>query len=49
MILLRVGRKIGRLVRVDEATLQAACGKYTRICVEVDFSKLLLSKFCLHR
>lgn len=44
-----MGSRIGRPVKIDEATLQAARGKYTHICVEVNFSKPLLSKFHLHR
>lgn len=42
-----MGSKIGRPVKVDEATLQATHGKYAHIYVEVDFSKPLLSKFRL--
>lgn len=47
--ILYMGSRIRRLVKVDEATLQAAREKYARICVEVDFSKPPLPKFCLRR
>lgn len=37
--LLRLGSCIGRPIKVDEATLQVARGKYARIYVEVDLSQ----------
>ena len=46
---MRVGSKIGKLIRVDNATSTMSRGNYTRICVEVDLLKPLVSKFKLRR
>ncbi|CAN1177321.1 Putative ribonuclease H protein At1g65750, partial [Linum perenne] len=46
----RIGDKIGQLVRIDPTTLAMERGNYARICVRVDQSKKLLSKYkLLHR
>ncbi|CAN1760391.1 hypothetical protein LINPERHAP1_LOCUS7509 [Linum perenne] len=46
----RIGDKIGKLVRIDPTTLAMERGNYARICVRVDLSKKLLSKYkLLHR
>ncbi|XVF63210.1 hypothetical protein PTKIN_Ptkin09bG0069600 [Pterospermum kingtungense] len=45
--LMNVGEKIGRPVRVDQATNLVSRGKFARICVEVDIAKPLLAKFKL--
>lgn len=45
----KVGKKIGRPVRVDQATRKVTRGKFARLCVEVDITKPLLSKFKLRR
>ncbi|CAN1138977.1 hypothetical protein LINPERHAP2_LOCUS10985 [Linum perenne] len=46
----RIGDKIGTLVRIDPTTLAMERGNYARICVRVDLSKKLLSKYkLLHR
>ncbi|KAL2925231.1 hypothetical protein RDABS01_033541 [Bienertia sinuspersici] len=45
--LTRVGSKIGRVIRIDKTTAAAERGKFTRLCVELDLSKPLLSKFWL--
>ena len=42
---MRIGEKIGKLVKVD----QILRGKYARLCVEVDITKLLLPRFKLRR
>ncbi|XVF74118.1 hypothetical protein PTKIN_Ptkin13bG0034600 [Pterospermum kingtungense] len=47
--LMRVGTYIGRPVRVDQATSLVSRGKFARMCVEVDITKPLLSKFKLRR
>ncbi|XP_019200262.1 PREDICTED: uncharacterized protein LOC109193892 [Ipomoea nil] len=47
IFLRKVGDKIGRPVRVDHATSQASRGRFVRICVEIDVTKPLLSKFTL--
>lgn len=46
--LTRVGSKIGTPIKVDEATGMASRGKFARLCVEVDITKPLLSRFKLH-
>ena len=46
---MRLGLKKGKPIRVDEATSSISRGHYARICVEVDLSKPLLSKFKLWR
>ncbi|CAN1175120.1 hypothetical protein LINPERHAP2_LOCUS31765, partial [Linum perenne] len=46
----RIGDKIGTLVPIDPTTLAMKIGNYARICVRVDLSKKLLSKYkLLHR
>ncbi|XVF67807.1 hypothetical protein PTKIN_Ptkin10aG0151500 [Pterospermum kingtungense] len=47
--LLKVGSKIGRPIRIDQATSLVSRGKFVRLCVEVDITKPLLSKFKLRR
>ncbi|CAN1146386.1 hypothetical protein LINPERHAP2_LOCUS15218 [Linum perenne] len=46
-LLRRIGDKIGKLVRIDSTTLAMERGNYARICVRVDLSKKLLSKYKL--
>ncbi|XP_073273316.1 uncharacterized protein [Primulina huaijiensis] len=48
-LLMKIGRKIGRPIRVDQATSLVSRGKFARICVEVDITKPLLAKFMLRR
>ncbi|CAN1181686.1 hypothetical protein LINPERHAP2_LOCUS35546 [Linum perenne] len=48
-ILKRIGDRIGKIVRIDHTTLEASRGNFARICVEVDLSKPLLSKYHLRR
>lgn len=45
--LAKIGSKIGKVIRIDRNTPQAQRGKFTRLSVEIDLSKLLLSKFWL--
>lgn len=45
--LAKIGNQIGRPVRIDTTTSLVSIGKFARICVEVDLSKPLLSKFTL--
>ena len=47
--LMRVGSKIGRPIRVDDATSTVSRGHYARICVEIDLLKPLVAKFKLRR
>ncbi|CAN1161430.1 hypothetical protein LINPERHAP2_LOCUS23907 [Linum perenne] len=48
-ILKRIGDRIGKTVRIDHTTLEGSRGNFARICVEVDISKPLLSKYRLRR
>ncbi|XP_026416701.1 uncharacterized protein LOC113312162 [Papaver somniferum] len=43
-ILLQMGNKLGRAVKVDEITLKREIGYYAGVLVEVDFSKYIPSK-----
>ena len=47
-LLHKIGQKIGRVLRVDSTTENVERGQYTRMCVEVDLTKPLLSKFKLN-
>ncbi|XP_074287844.1 uncharacterized protein LOC141612999 [Silene latifolia] len=44
----KVGSKVGKVIRVDRNTASAERGQFTRMSVEVDISKPLLSKFRLN-
>lgn len=48
-LLLRIARKIGEPVKVDSNTSLVTRGHFARVCVELDLTKPLLSKFKLHR
>ncbi|CAN1154165.1 hypothetical protein LINPERHAP2_LOCUS19853 [Linum perenne] len=48
-ILTIIGNRIGKTVRLDLTTLGGSRGNFARICVEVDLSKPLLSKYRLRR
>lgn len=39
------GNKIGRTLKVDTTTLDAARGKYARACVEIDLQKPLRTSY----
>lgn len=43
----KIGSKIGKVLRVDRNTAQAERGQFTRLSVEIDLTKPLLSKFWL--
>lgn len=45
--LMRLGEKIGKPKKVDQATSLVSRGKFARVCVEVDISKPLLASFKL--
>ncbi|XP_031131691.1 uncharacterized protein LOC116033077 [Ipomoea triloba] len=45
--LMKIGKQIGRPVKVDTTTSLVSIGKFARVCIEVDLSKPLLSKFTL--
>lgn len=42
---MKIGKRIGGPVKVDQATDLILSGKYARVCVEVDVTKPLLAKF----
>jgi len=42
LLLSKIGNKIGKVCKVDNMTTTMECGKYTRLCVEVDLTKPLL-------
>ncbi|CAN1136729.1 hypothetical protein LINPERHAP2_LOCUS9631 [Linum perenne] len=48
-ILTIIGNRIGKTARLDLTTLGGSRGNFSRICVEVDLSKPLLSKYRLRR
>lgn len=48
-ILFRVGEKIGKPIRIDSATTLISKGNFARLCMEVDITKPLLSKFWLRK
>lgn len=41
-ILLFLGNKVGKSLRVDKTTLMAGVGRFARVCVEIDLSKPLV-------
>lgn len=43
--LMRVGEKIGKLIRFDDATGNATRGLFARMCVEINITKPFLEKF----
>ena len=43
----KIGSRIGKVMRIDTNTLSAQRGQFTRLSVELDLSKPLLSKFWL--
>ncbi|XP_031121135.1 uncharacterized protein LOC116024380 [Ipomoea triloba] len=47
LCLRKVGNKLGRIIRVDHTTSLVSKGKFARVCVEVDITKPLISRFTL--
>ena len=47
-LLQKIGSKIRKVIWVDDTTADVERGQYTRMSVEVDLSKALLSKFRLN-
>ncbi|XP_019184279.1 PREDICTED: uncharacterized protein LOC109179171 [Ipomoea nil] len=45
IFLRKLGNRIGRKVRVDQATSLVSRGMFSQICVEIDMRKPLISKF----
>lgn len=48
-LLLRIGNKIGKTIRIDKTTELRARGCFVRLYMEMDLSKPLLSRFRLRR
>ncbi|KAL0297835.1 UNVERIFIED_CONTAM: hypothetical protein Scaly_3081800 [Sesamum calycinum] len=46
-LLMRIGNRIGRAVKVMKTTMAASRGRYARVCVEVDLTKPLVSMITL--
>lgn len=46
--LLKIGSKIGKVIKIDWNTELMDRGQYVRFCIEVDVTKPLLSKFRLN-
>ncbi|XP_074289294.1 uncharacterized protein LOC141614449 [Silene latifolia] len=44
----KIGSKIGEVIRIDDNTATAQRGQFTRLSVEVDISRPLMSKFRLY-
>ena len=44
-VLVKVGEKIGKPIKIDYATSLVSRGHFARICIEVDLEKPLVSKF----
>ncbi|CAI0389216.1 unnamed protein product [Linum tenue] len=42
---MKIGKRMGKPIRVDQATRTGARSDYARVCVQVDLTKPLLSKF----
>lgn len=47
--LMKLGGRIGEPKNIDEATSLVSRGKFTRMCVEIDITKPLVSKFILRK
>ncbi|KAJ8422859.1 hypothetical protein Cgig2_012713 [Carnegiea gigantea] len=47
-LLLKIGGKIGKIIRVDDTTTNVKKGQYIQMSIEVDLSKSLLSKIRLN-
>ena len=45
---MQLGSKLGKPVNIDDTTNQVSRGHFAHICVEVDLSKPLVSRFQLH-
>lgn len=45
--LLKIGEKIGKPIRIDEATSLVSRGKFASMCIEVDITKPLLAHYKL--
>ena len=43
-----IGQKVGKVIGIDQPTANVERGRFTRLSVEVDLSKPLLSKFRLN-
>ncbi|KAL8161267.1 hypothetical protein V2J09_012756 [Rumex salicifolius] len=44
-VLSMIGKHIGKVLKIDKTTMIGERGRYTRMCVEIDMEKPLISKF----
>lgn len=49
ILLRRIGKRLGRTIKVDMAIEETSSAKYARLCIEVDLSKPLVAKFQMRR
>ncbi|XVF14516.1 hypothetical protein REPUB_Repub09cG0067500 [Reevesia pubescens] len=49
LALTKMSCHVGRVIRLDKNTKEAICGRYARVCVELDLTKPLLSKLRLEK
>lgn len=47
-VLLELGSRLGKAVKVDHMTLRVAHGKYARVCVEIDLTQPLIPTVTLN-
>ena len=46
-VLLSIASMVGRPVKIDQTTMNAARGKFARVCVEITLSDLVVERICL--
>lgn len=46
-VLTFIGNRIGKMVKVDKNMLTMRMGKYARLCVQLDLTKLLVAMFSI--
>ncbi|XVF02283.1 hypothetical protein REPUB_Repub04eG0162300 [Reevesia pubescens] len=47
LALTRLGSHVGKVIRYDHNTEETLCGRYARVCVEIDLTKPMVSKIYL--
>nr|KYP73693.1 hypothetical protein KK1_006341 [Cajanus cajan] len=40
---------VGKPIKVDMRTINASCGKFARVCIEIDLNQLVMGKFWLSK
>ena len=46
-VLFRISKTLGKLLKIDHNTATTTCGKYARICIQVDFAEPLIPNYTL--